>query len=354
MRTFGCCRYVYNYYLALRKETYEQTRRNMSYYVCAKDLTSIKNDGEHDWLKEADSTALQTSIRNLDMAFQNFFRSVRNGSCPKYPRHKKKRGGKQSYTSKNVNNNIKIIDKKLQLPKLGLVNCRISRGIRGKIISATVSRTRSGKYFVSLCCSVDEELPKPTLTGAVIGLDLGVKSYAVTSDGVEYPNPKYLKKSEHRLKHLGRQLSRKTKGSNNWEKARIRVAKLHEHITNQRRDMQQKLSTELIKENDIICIEDLSVNEIVSNHSLSKAVLDAAWGEFRRELEYKSKWYGRRLVIIDRYYPSSQLCSCCGAQWSGTKNLSVRNWKCDNCGANHNRDVNAAINILNEGLRQID
>ena len=238
----------------------------------------------------------------------------------------------------------------MQLPKLGKVKCRISKEIKGRILSATVSRNPSGKYFVSLCCTDVEIDPLPSI-GAVVGLDMGIKSFAVTSDGVEHPNHKYLAKSEKRLAKLQRKLSRKTKGSNRWEKARLQVARLHEHVSNQRNDMLHKLSTEIIRQNDVICIEDLSPKNMVKNPRLAKSISDVNWGEFRRQLVYKSAWYGISLVTIERFYPSSQLCSVCGAQWSGTKDLSVREWICPECGAVHDRDINAAENILKEGLR---
>lgn len=348
LRTFGCCRFVFNYFLAERIEQYKETRKTPTRFQQEKELTALKKSLI--WLKEVDSTALKSAVQTLDIAYQNFFRRVKLGQKPGYPRFKSKHDHRQSYKSKRVGTNIRILDKAVQLPKLGKVKCRISKEVRGRILSATVSRNPSGKYFVSLCCT-DVEFDHLPSAGMAVGLDMGIKSFAVSSDGIEYPNHKYLAKSEKKLARLQRQLSRKSKGSKRREKARVQAAKLHEHIANQRKDTLHKLSTDIIRRNDVICIEDLATKNMVKNHRLAKSVSDAGWGEFRRQLAYKAEWHGKQLVVIDRFYPSSQLCSYCGTQWSGTKDLSVRKWYCPHCGTEHDRDVNAARNILSEGLR---
>lgn len=343
-KTFGCCRYVYNHFLALRKETYETSGQTLNFFACSNKLTELKKDLP--WLSEVDSQALQQTLRNLDRAYQNFFRRVKQGGVPGYPQFKRKSDNRKSYRTTKAT----IQNGGIKLPKLGCVKCRGDYPVDGRIISVTVSQEPSGRYYCALCYT-DANIPIFPETGKAVGVDLGIKDLAITSDGDKYPNGKYLAKSEKRLKRLQRSLSRKQKGSANRNKARLKVARLHERISNQRRDGIQKATTDLIRQYDTICIEDLNVSGMEKNHHLAKAVADASMSEVRRELDYKAFWNGRTISVIDRFYPSSQLCSSCGYQNPKTKDLSVRSWVCPQCGAEHDRDVNAAKNILQEGLR---
>ena len=347
-KTFGCCRFVYNYYLNMRKTVYEEKGESMGFFACGKDLTLLKKEKE--WLREVNNSALQCSLRDLDRAYDNFFRGLKENKSIGFPNFKTKKSNNKSYRTNCMNGNIRVQGNAVKIPSVGLVKCRVSRPVQGRILSATVSQEPSGKYFVSLCCT-EVELEAFDKTGKSVGLDVGIKSFAVSSDGEMFDNPKYLRKSEKKLAKLQRELSRKTKGSNNREKARLKVARLHEHISNQRNDMLHKLSTHIVKNYDVICLESLAASNMVRNRKLSKSIVDASWGEFDRQIHYKSEWYGKTDIKISRFYASTQTCSECGNVWAELKNLKVRKWVCPVCGTEHDRDTNAAVNILNEGLR---
>ena len=315
----------------------------MTYNKCSKQLTLLKHDTDHKWLQEPDSTALQSALKNLDTAYQNFFQKR-----AEYPQFKSKHDHKQSYTAKNNKGSIAVGADFVRLPKLGHVRTKVSRPCNGRILSATVTKEASGRYYVSLIC----ECPDPvqfTKTNESVGIDVGLTEYATLSSGEQYAPLKALKHALDRLADAQRKLSKKTKGSRRYEKARIRVARLHENVRNARMDFLQKLSTDLVRRFDIICVEDLDIKEMIESGELSREIADAAWGEFIRMLEYKCEWYGKTLVKVGRFYPSSKTCSNCGHKQDMP--LSERTYVCPVCGMIMDRDLNAAINILREGLR---
>lgn len=347
-KTFGCCRFVYNQTLGYRKNLYEMKKESISRIDC----NNWKNKFlkvQYEWLKEIDKFALDNAVINMDSAYQKFFKE-HNG----YPKFKSKRNNKKSYKTNYTNKNIEVSfeKNKIKLPKLKWVKTKVHREFTGKIKSATISQVPSGKYFVSILVET-EHIPMKENDNSV-GIDLGIKDLLITSDGEKFDNIRTTKKYEDKLAKEQRKLSHKVKGSKNWNKQRIKIARIHEKIHNTRIDNLHKISHQLISENQVIVSEDLAVSNMMKNHNLAKAISDCGWYELTRQLTYKAEWSGRTYIKIGRYVPSSQTCNVCGFVNKDTKSLSVREWICPVCGTVHDRDINAAINILNEGMKMLN
>ena len=358
-KTFGCSRFIWNQMLADKIAYYKETGQTLK-------NTPAQYKKEFPWLKEVDSLALANVQLNLQKAYQSFFKNKNHFGFPNFK--SKNKMTHQSYRTNNKQGvgTIRLSDNnnQIKLPKIGWIKVKAHRKLKGVIKSATISKTSTGKYFVSILCEikieVEENIKTFPKTNSNIGIDLGLEHFAILSTGEKIENPRFLISASKKLRREQKILSRrgllaKQRGKSlndcmNYQKQRLKVARLHEKISNQRRDFLSKLSINLIKNHDKICMEDLASKDLMRNHHIARAIGDASWSEFCRMLEYKAEWYGKQIIKINRWFPSSQLCSNCKTN-SGKKPLHIREWTCDSCGTRHDRDLNASVNILHEGLR---
>jgi len=341
-KTMGCCRVIYNEMLYNLQENYNNGIKKDKYDLFKEIRT------KYEWMKEVDSQALNNTLMDLNNAYNRFFNKL--SKLPKYKKKKEKNSYRNQQPYRNIDKLIR--ENKIYIPKVGLVEFRQDYDFNDlniiKIRNLTIEKSKTNKYYCSICCDV--EIPVYEHTGEVIGIDLGIKDLVIDSNCNKYSNPKYHQKAEKKIKHLNRLYSKKHKGSKNQEKTRLKLAIAHEKLSNKRKDYLHKLTTKLIKENDVICIENLNVKGMSKNHKLAKAIQDASFGTLVSMLKYKALWHNRQIIEIDRFYPSSKTCHCCG-YINKSLTLNDREWFCPNCGVHHDRDINAAINIKNEGLR---
>lgn len=384
-RTFEATRFVYNYYLSKQIALYQRDKSHLTFNQMCKDLTSLKKDEK--WLGEVSNSALQNSIKNLNNAYNRYFLEMKKNSYVRYsekklryfvnvghtvtlydsawhPKYKDDSNRKYSFKLQNDHFDrkaqlIMFDNMKIKLPKLGWVKVRDKRTPQGKILNASIVQEPSGKYYIFLCCTGFDRTPIGK-TDKQIGVDLGVNYYCSFSDGNKEPNPKFYKNSLDKLAKLQGDIDKKKPGSNNREKARLKYIRFYEKISNQKMDYINKLTTKLIRENDVICIEDLDIQEMIEEVSGPRKRIEdirgeyygCSWSKFRKQILYKADWYDREAILVNRWYPSSQICHICGHRNTDIRGKNIKEWDCPNCRTHHNRDYNAAVNILNEGLKQ--